>query len=53
MFRLDRYLRILKIQAKLAEYNLDDFLVSTGWLKGLAFLFRLFPKTKKKKGKKK
>ena len=48
MFRLDRYLRILKIQAKLVEYNLDDFLISTGWLKGLAFMFRLFPKTRGK-----
>ena len=51
MFRLDRYLRIFKIQAKLVEYNLDDFLISTGWLKGLTFMFRLFPKTKRKKGK--
>ena len=52
MFRLDRYLRILKIQAKLVEYNLDDFLISTGWLKGLIFMFRLFPKTRRKKVKK-
>ena len=51
MFRLDRYLRIFKIQAKLVEYNLDDFLISTGWLKGLTFMFRLFPKTKRKKVK--
>ena len=51
MFRLDRYLRIFKIQAKLVEYNLDDFLISAGWLKGLTFMFRLFPKTKRKKGK--
>ena len=52
MFRLDRYLRIFKIQAKLVEYNLDDFLISTGWLKGLTFMFRLFPKTRRKKVKK-
>ncbi len=52
MFRLDRYVRIFKIQAKLVEYGLDDFLLSTGWLRGFSFLFRLIPKSKRKRGKK-
>ncbi|MDC3067229.1 2-polyprenylphenol 6-hydroxylase [Pseudomonadota bacterium] len=52
MFRLDRYLRIFKIQAKLVEHGLDDYLLSTGWLKGFSFIFRLFPRTKKKGEKK-